>query len=247
MAFGRSTNPAFRAMTTASARSFEATETMTAQGAANKTLLLLVFLLIPAAYSWSQFTAGANMSLYIGGGVIGGLVFALVTTFKPTWARITAPLYAAFEGLFLGAISAYFEAQYPGIASQAIALTFGTLLTMLIVYKTGLIKVTHKFRMGVVAATGGIALIYLASWILGFFNISLPLLHNASLFSIGFSLLVVGIAALNLVLDFDFIDQGEAQDAPKHMEWYAAFGLMVTLIWLYIEFLRLLSKLSSRD
>jgi len=169
-----------------------------------------------------------------------------VTVFKKEWSPVTAPMYALVEGFFLGAISAVFEARFPGIVFQAVLLTFGTLFALLVAYRSGLIKVTENFKLGVVAATGGIALLYLASFVLGFFNINVPVIHEASGWGIAFSLFVVVVAALNLVLDFDFIENGAAARAPKYMEWYGAFGLMVTLVWLYVEFLRLLSKIQQR-
>ncbi|MBF0123207.1 MAG: Bax inhibitor-1/YccA family protein, partial [Candidatus Omnitrophica bacterium] len=178
---------------------------------------------------------------------IGGIIFALITIFKKEWSMYTAPVYAVCEGLVLGGLSAIFEMQFPGIVMQAVALTFGTLFCLLMAYKSGLIRVTDKFRLGVVAATGAIALVYLVSWILGFFHVSVPFIQGNSIWSIGFSLVVVGIASMNLVLDFDMIDRGAEAGAPKYMEWYCAFGLMVTLIWLYMEILRLLSKLRSRN
>jgi uncharacterized YccA/Bax inhibitor family protein len=159
---------------------------------------------------------------------------------------VTAPIYAALEGLALGGISAVFESRYPGIVSQAVFLTFGTLAALLIAYRSGWIKATENFKLGVVAATGGIFFVYLISFVLSFFGVSIPLIHGSGVFGILFSLFVVVIAALNLVLDFDFIEQGAEQGAPKYMEWFAAFGLMVTLIWLYLEVLRLLSKLQQR-
>jgi len=171
---------------------------------------------------------------------------ALVTIFKPVWAPVTAPIYALLEGLALGAISAYFQARFPGIVIQAVALTFGVLFALLLAYRSGLIPVTENFRLGIVAATGGIAIFYLVAIGLGFFGIRIPMLHEGSWLGIGFSVFVVIIAALNLVLDFDFIEKGAEQGAPKVMEWYAAFGLIVTLVWLYLEILRLLSKLRSR-
>jgi uncharacterized YccA/Bax inhibitor family protein len=159
---------------------------------------------------------------------------------------VTAPIYAALEGLALGGISALFESHYPGIVSQAVFLTFGTLAALLIAYRSGWIKATENFKLGVAAATGGIFFVYLISFVLSFFGVSIPLIHGSGIFGILFSLFVVVIAALNLVLDFDFIEQGAEQGAPKYMEWYAAFGLMVTLIWLYLEILRLLAKLQQR-
>ncbi len=222
---------------------------MTLNGTVTKTGLLLVLAVITATFAWLQVStpAGiANYGIYAWGGAIGGLVLALVTIFKKEWSPVTAPLYALVEGFFLGAISAVFEMRFPGIVFQAVLLTFGTLFALLFAYRSGLIKATENFKLGVVAATGGIALVYLATIVLGFFNINIPMIHESGIVGIGFSLFVVVIAALNLVLDFDFIENGVEQGAPKYMEWYGAFGLMVTLVWLYIEFLRLLSKLQSR-
>lgn len=222
---------------------------MTLNGTVTKTGLLVVLAVITATFAWMQVssTAGVgNVGIYAWGGAIGGLVLALVTVFKKEWSPVTAPLYALVEGFFLGAISAVFEMRFPGIVFQAVLLTFGTLFALLFAYRSGLIKATENFKLGVVAATGGIALVYLATIALGFFGIKIPMIHDSGIVGIGFSLFVVVIAALNLVLDFDFIENGVEQGAPKYMEWYGAFGLMVTLVWLYIEFLRLLSKLQSR-
>lgn len=226
---------------------------MTINGTINKTLILLALVVIPAVYVWDMFYAtGLNaegglkdptIMYWMYGGAIGGLIVALITIFKKTWAPVTAPIYAILEGLFIGGISAMFEMQFSGIVFQAVALTFGTLFAMLVTYRTGLIKVTENFRTGVVAATGGIFVVYLISFGLSFFGVSVPFIHSGGLFGILFSLFVVGIAALNLVLDFDFIEKGAEHGAPKYMEWYGAFGLIITLVWLYIEFLRLLSKL----
>ena len=177
------------------------------------------------------------------GGAIGGFILALVTIFKKQWSPITAPLYALVEGFFLGAISAVYNAQFQGIVLQAIMLTFGIMFALLFAYRSGLIKATENFKLGVTAATGGIALIYIATLVLRLFGIQVPFIHDSGLIGIGFSLVVVVIASLNLVLDFDFIESGVEAGAPKYMEWYGAFGLMVTLVWLYLELLRLLSKL----
>ncbi|MFG3447024.1 MULTISPECIES: Bax inhibitor-1/YccA family protein [unclassified Stenotrophomonas] len=226
-------------------------QVMTINGTVNKTGVLLLLTVLTAAFAWSQ-AVGADgqiapgAMIYAIGGAIGGLVLALVTVFKKEWSPVTAPMYALVEGFFLGAISAVFEARFPGIVFQAVLLTFGTLFALLAAYRSGLIKVTENFKLGVVAATGGIALLYLASFVLSFFNINVPVIHEASWLGIAFSLFVVVVAALNLVLDFDFIENGAAARAPKYMEWYGAFGLMVTLVWLYVEFLRLLSKLQQR-
>jgi uncharacterized YccA/Bax inhibitor family protein len=182
----------------------------------------------------------------IGGG-IGGFIFALATIFKKTWAPFTAPIYAVLQGLMLGGISSMMNAEFKGIVIQAVALTFGTLFALLFAYRSGLIKVTENFRLGVVAATGGIFIAYLLSFVLGLFGVNIGFMHSNGPIGIIVSLVIVVVAALNLVLDFDFIESGAESGAPKYMEWYAAFGLMVTLIWLYLEFLRLLSKLSSRN
>lgn len=232
--------------------SFEQTLTagarMTLQGTVNKSFLLIGVLLIPALYVFRNAEANPEMTkIAMYGGLIAGLILALITSFKAVWSPVTAPLYAAAEGCFLGGLSAFFEARYPGIAIQAILLTCGTFLALLAVYSMRVIKVTENFKMGVLAATGGVFLVYLASWILSFFGIQIPFIHESGLIGIGFSVFVVVLAALNLVLDFDFIENGCQQGAPKYMEWYASFGLLVTLVWLYVEILRLLAKLNSRD
>jgi uncharacterized YccA/Bax inhibitor family protein len=225
---------------------------MTLNGTVNKTAALLLLSVLTAAFAWSQVEFGVDgrpqpgFGVYLWGGLIGGFVLALVTIFKKTWAPVTAPLYALVEGFFLGAVSAMYNHLYEGIVLQAVMLTFGTLFALLFAYRSGLIKVTDNFRLGVVAATGGIALVYLATIVLGFFGINIPLIHESGIVGIGFSLFVIVIASMNLVLDFDFIETGVEQGAPKYMEWYGAFGLMVTLVWLYLEFLRLLAKLNQR-
>ncbi len=227
--------------------------TMTVQGTATKTLILLGLCVGTACFTWSMVwsaVAANNMAQvlpWMFGGVIGGLIFGLATAFVPRWAPVTAPLYALAEGLFLGALSAILEMRYPGIALQGVSATFGTLLTLLLAYQSGVIRATEQFKAGIIAATGGIGLVYLISFVLGFFGMSVPFIHEAGLIGIGFSVFVVIIAALNLVLDFDYIESASRSGAPKSMEWYGAYGLMVTLVWLYIEVLRLLSKLKSRD
>jgi len=226
-------------------------QAMTINGTVNKTGILLLLTVLTAAFAWSQSVdaygqVSSSAMMYTIGGAVGGLILALVTVFKKEWSPVTAPMYALVEGFFLGAISAVFNMKFPGIVFQAVLLTFGTLFALLMLYRSGVIKVTEKFKMGVFAATGGIALVYLASFVLSFFNINVPVIHDASLLGIAFSLFVVAVAALNLVLDFDFIETGAEARAPKYMEWYGAFGLMVTLVWLYVEFLRLLSKIQQR-
>jgi uncharacterized YccA/Bax inhibitor family protein len=179
------------------------------------------------------------------GGLIGGFVFALIAIFSPRRSVWAAPLYAVSEGLCLGALSAMFNEQTNGIVLQAVGLTLGVLFLMLVLYRTGAIKVTNKLRSGIIIATGAIALFYIATWIIGMFT-PVTFMHDASLLSIGISVFVVIIAALNFLMDFDFIDRGAQMAAPKYMEWYGAFGLMLTLVWLYLEMLRLLSKLNRR-
>ena len=246
----RTANPALNSKTfqAYSSRS-DAVDAMTIQGTVNKTAIMLCCLLLSAGWTWNMFYTTGNPAAvmpWMIGGAIGGFVVAIITVFKKTAAPITAPIYALLEGLFIGGISSIFEARYPGIVIQAVGLTFGTLFALLFAYKSGLIKATENFKLGVVAATGSIMLIYIASIVLGFFGIRVPFIHDSGPLGILFSLVVVVIAALNLVLDFDFIEHGAEHGAPKFMEWYAAFGLMVTLVWLYIEMLRLLAKLRSR-
>ena len=220
---------------------------MTIQGAVNKTGILLALVILSAAFAWNRFSQDpASAMMFMKVGAIGGLIVALVTCFKKEWSPVTAPIYALLEGLALGGISAALNTQWNGIALQAAMLTFGTLFTMLAAYRCGWIRATAKFRTGVIAATGGIFLLYLVSWILGMFGVNLSFMHGSGLLSIGISVFVVVIAALNLVLDFDVIEQGAQLGAPKYLEWYAAFGLLVTLVWLYLEILRLLAKLNSR-
>lgn len=248
----RSGNPALNDSTfseflgTASSRS----NTMTITGTANKTLILVGLAFATSLYTYTtaingQFDQAIPWAV---GGAIVALILGLVTAFKPTAAPITAPLYALAEGLLLGGLSALYEIRYgklmPGIVVLAVTLTFGTLTALLAAYQFRLIRATENFKLGVFAATGGIGILYLATFILGFFGIQIPYLHSAGPIGIGFSAFVVVVAALNLVLDFDFIENACQQGAPKWMEWYAGYGLMVTLVWLYIEFLRLLAKIA---
>jgi uncharacterized YccA/Bax inhibitor family protein len=243
-------NPALSSSTFTGFGRVAAADAMSIQGTVNKTLVLLLCVVITATWVWNLFYQTMNPNVvvpWLAVGAIAGFIVALITIFKKTWAGVTAPIYALLEGLVLGGLSALAEAQFQGIVIQAVALTFGTFLALLLAYKSRLIRATENFKAGVMAATGGILLIYLATIILGFFGVQIPLIHQSGLVGIGFSVFVVIIAALNLVLDFDFVEQGAAAGAPKFMEWYAAFGLMVTLIWLYIEILRLLTKLRSRE
>lgn len=220
---------------------------MTIQGTVNKTFILLLLVLVTFVYSWNQFLSSPNSAMpLILIGAIGGLIVALITIFIPKVSPFTAPLYALLEGLFVGAVSAQYEVQYGGIVFQAVLLTIGVLLSLLLAYKSGFIKVTQNFRLGVVAATGAIFVVYLISFIGSFFGFNIPHLHEATPLGIIISIVIVIIAALNLVLDFDFIENASERGVPKYFEWYGAFGLLVTLIWLYLEILRLLSKIRNR-
>ncbi|MBS0263024.1 MAG: Bax inhibitor-1/YccA family protein [Planctomycetes bacterium] len=261
----RSGNPALSDKVFSNAAREAATgQSMTLEGTAIKTGFLLAILCAGAVFTWVQTDALAPALTteavrragelhppqfaygYFIAGMIGGLIASLATMFVPRWSPITAPIYAGFEGLALGAISAIVEYRYPGIALQAVGLTFGTLAALLLAYSTRLVRATEHFKMGIMAATGAIGLVYLVSFVLSFFGIRIPLIHESGLIGIGFSVFVVIIASLNLVLDFDFIETGTRRGAPKYMEWYGGFGLLMTLVWLYIEVLRLLSKLRER-
>jgi uncharacterized YccA/Bax inhibitor family protein len=242
----RSGNPALTADTFRGSRAGVGEDAMTIQGTVNKTALALVILMAAASYTWNLGVDDPRIPAFTMVGVIGGLIVALVTVFKKEWAATTTPIYAGLEGLALGGISAVFESRYPGIVSQAVFLTFGTLGGLLLAYRSGFIKATENFKLGVFAATGGIALVYLIGFVMSLFGSGIPMIHSSGTVGIVFSVIVVGVAALNLVLDFDFIEHGAEHGAPKYMEWYGAFGLLVTLVWLYLEILRLLSKLQER-
>ena len=241
----RSGNPALNTKTFSG---FDMTTeaSMTIMGTVHKTALGLLLLMSTALFTWNMPAGDPRATGLMIVGMIGGLIVAIITIFKHHLAKYTVPAYALLEGLALGGISKFFEVMYPGIVNQAVMLTFGTLGALLLAYRSGLIKATENFKLGVVAATGGIFFVYLISWVLSWFSVSVPMIHSNSNMSILFSIGVVVIAALNLVLDFDFIEEGSEKGAPKYMEWYGAFGLLVTLIWLYLEILRLLAKLSSR-
>jgi uncharacterized YccA/Bax inhibitor family protein len=242
-------NPALNQNTFTDVQSARGTDAMTIQGTVNKTSILLLLVVIAASFTWRMYLTGdgADVMPWTFGGAIGGFVVGLVTCFKKEWSPVTSPLYAICEGLFIGGFSSILEARYPGIVLQAVMLTFGTLAALLGAYKTGLIVASDKFKRGVIAATGGIALLYIATIILGFFHVQVPFIYGSSPIGIGFSIVVVIIAALNLVIDFDFIEKGAECGAPKYLEWYAAFGLLVTLVWLYLEIIRLLAKLNRRN
>ncbi len=257
MNLSKSSNPVLKEKTFS--RDYTAqSDVMTVNGTVNKTALMLLLVIAGAVFTWNKFfeavatnpeagLAAVGPWLAIGG--IGGFITVLVTVFRPQSSGISAPIYAVFEGLFLGGISAVFESMYPqqGLVLRAVMLTFAVFMVMLFLYRSGIIKVTQKFMMGVVAATAGIALVYFVSFIAGMFGAEMSFLYGNSNLSIGISLFVVAIVALNLVLDFSFIERAAESGAPKYMEWYGAFGLMVTLVWLYLEILRLLSKVASRD
>lgn len=243
----RSGNPSLKTEAFQNFKESDAGRKMTIQGTVNKTLILLLLLLVTFVYSWNQFATSPNSVLpLILVGAVGGLLIGIVTIFVPKVSPFTAPVYALLQGLFLGAISAQYEAQYGGIVFQAVLITIGVLLSLLLVYKSGLIKVTQNFRIGIAAATGAIFLVYLISFVGGFFGFEIPHLHESTPLGIGISVVIVVIAALNLVLDFDFIENAASKQVPKYFEWYGAFGLLVTLVWLYLEILRLLSKIRSR-
>ncbi|HAR62333.1 MAG TPA: hypothetical protein DF296_06835 [Candidatus Margulisbacteria bacterium] len=238
----RTGNPALQGDLVPSTRSFDPLQEMSIEGTTNKSFILLALAALSAWWIWSNPTL---MSLFLVG-MIGGFIVALITIFKKNWAPVTAPLYAVLEGFALGGLSVYMELEYPGIVLQAISLTFGTLFVMLAAYRTGIIKVTEKFRLAVFIATGGIALVYITDLILSLFGIKVSFIYQNGAIGILFSLFVVAIAALNLILDFDVIETLSASGVPKYMEWYGAFSLMVTLVWLYLEIIRLLSKLRNR-
>ncbi len=226
---------------------------MTIQGTVNKSLALIVLVIGTAwmtwqsAYpdGWSIDSAPVIPSWYIPA-ILGALVVSIVIIFKKEWAPFLAPVYAILEGAALGALSAIFEQRFPGIVLQAVLCTFGTFIALLFAYKTRLIRATENFKLGVIAATGGIAIVYMIDMILMFFGHRVPLIHENGPIGIAVSVGITAVAALNLVLDFDFIENGAERGAPKFMEWYAAFGLVLTLIWLYLEILRLLSKTRRR-
>jgi len=242
----RSGNPVLKANTFIQRHAAIDNGTMTITGTVNKTALSLLLLMTTAIFTWNMAPNDPRVGGLMMVGIFGGLIAAMITVFKQHLAPYTTPIYALLEGLALGGISRFFETLYPGIVNQAVFLTFGTLAALLFAYRSGLIKPTENFKLGIAAATGGIFFVYIISFILGLFGVQIPLIHSNSNFGILFSFGVVVIAALNLVLDFDFIEEGAEIGAPKYMEWFGAFGLLVTLIWLYLEILHLLAKLQSR-
>lgn len=222
---------------------------MTIRGTAGKTMILLVILTCAAGFSWKMVQSRPDIMFPVMiGSLIGGLVLCLATCFKPFWSPYTAPLYALAEGILLGVISLWYSVNYGNaLVIQAISLTLADLFLLLLAYQSGWIKATEKFKLGVFAATGAIALVYIVSMVLRLFNMEIPLIHSAGWVGIAFSVVVVIVASLNLILDFDLIERGAEVQAPKSLEWYGGFALLVTLVWLYLEILRLLAKLNSRD
>lgn len=229
---------------------YKSGDVMTASGTASAALLLTLLLVASAIFGWSSVSESVNGAVtfpgWTMGGALVGFVLALVLTFKPKLARVLAPIYAVAQGVFVGAISKVFNTAYDGIVLQAVGITLGVFVVMLVLYRTGVIRVTDKMRRTVIGATLGVAVFYGVSLILSLFGANISFFNSSSLIGIGFSLLVAGLAAMNLALDFDFIERGEQSGLPKYMEWYAAFGLLVTMVWLYLEILRLLAKLRDR-
>ena len=242
----KTSNPAL------SAKTFEqhpaaAGEAMTLQGTINKTGILLFCAFASAAWTWHlASTRPAAVAGWLWIGLLGGLGLAFVTIFKKEWAPVTAPLYALAEGLALGALSAVMNTAYHGIALQALEATGGVTLVMLMLYTSGVLRATPKFTLGVIAATGGIFVVYILDLVLSFFHAGVPLLNSTGPWGIAISVVIVIVAALNLILDFGFVESGVHAGAARYMEWYGAFGIMVTLVWMYVEILRLLAKLNSR-
>ncbi len=251
MALFKSGNPTLTEKIFNKTAGFADDTTMTVNGTLNKFGFLFLMVLASASFAWYQFANGKDVTALMITGAIGGLIVAIVLAFKPIWAPYLAPAYALLEGLFIGGISVIINytlaESYPGIIMQAVGLTFGVAISMFLLYNFRIIKATERFKSIVITATMGIAMFYLIAFGLSFFSIDIPFLHEGGWMGIGFSLFVVAIASMNLILDFDRIEQGSEMGAPKYMEWYGAFGLMVTIVWLYIEILRLLSKLGSRD
>jgi uncharacterized YccA/Bax inhibitor family protein len=251
MAIFKSGNPTLSEKHFENTQVLNPSDVMTEKGTMNKFFMMCLLVIASASFTWSAFYQGKDVSSWMWIGAIGGLIVALATVFKPNWSPITAPIYALLEGVFVGAISAVYNNTFqnvaPNIVMQAVGLTFGVVLAMFILYRFGVIQATQRFRSIVIMATSGIMIFYLIALLLRMFGVEMAFLHEGSLLGIGFSLFVVVIAALNLILDFDMIEKGVAHGAPKYMEWYGAFGLIVTIVWLYLEILRLLGKLNSRD
>lgn len=250
MALFQSSNPALKDNIYDKSVSLPGQEVMTQRGTLNKFGFLSLMVIASASFTWSAYYQNKDIMPWMIGSAIGGLIVAMVIIFKQQWAGYLAPAYGLLEGVFLGGISAIYNNAFqkvaPGIVMQAVGLTFGVVIAMYILYRTGVIKATEKFKSIVITATAGVAIFYLIAMVLRLFHVDMPFIHEGSSMGILFSLVIVAIAAMNLILDFDRIDQGAAIGAPKYMEWYCAFGLLVTIVWLYLEILRLLSKFASR-
>lgn len=242
----RSGNPSLNSSTFDKHRNLSNDNPMTLQGTVNKVFILLFLLIFSSIIVWNIHGNGFDVIPIVIGGAILGFIIALVTIFNKKISPITAPIYAILEGLFVGGISAIYESEFQGITIQAVLITFGVLFALLLAYSSRLIKPSENFKLGIVAATGGIFLVYLFDIILSFFGMNVPFIHESSPVGILVSVVIVIIASLNLILDFDFIEEGCKSNVPKYMEWYTAFGLIVTLVWLYLEILRLLSKIYRR-
>lgn len=257
MNLARTSNPLFGKNTFDQAFSTYSEDRMTLSGTINKTALVILFVIASAFYTWQKFfevfdpampaAAMSAIKMYMLIGGIGGFIVALVATFTPKISGFLTPIYAVLQGLFLGGLSATFEGMFPGLVIKAVAITFAVFLGMLLIYRQRIIKVTGKFKRGMFAAMFGLMLVYLGSWIASMFGVNVSFLSGGGSFGLIFSLIVTGISAFSLLLDFDFIEQSAAQEAPKYMEWYSVFGLLVSLVWLYINILRLLSIFASRD
>jgi uncharacterized YccA/Bax inhibitor family protein len=250
MALFKSGNPALNEKVFNKTIGVQQSDVMTVRGTLNKFGLMMILLMGSASLTWKAAGDGVNVYPWMIGSAIIALVLAIVMAFKTQWASFLAPVYALLEGVFLGGISAYFNYVFadkaPNIVSQAVGLTFGVVIAMYALYHFRIIKATQQFKSIVILATAGIAVFYLLAMVLRLFHIDMPLIHESTWMGIGFSFFVVAIAALNLILDFDRIEQGSKMGAPKYMEWYGAFGLLVTIVWLYLEILKLLAKLADR-
>jgi uncharacterized YccA/Bax inhibitor family protein len=250
MALFKSGNPTLQEKMFQNTISIPGGDTMTQRGALNKFFFLFLMVMASASFTWSAFYQGKDVMPWMIGGAIGGFVVALIIVFKKEWSPYLAPAYGLLEGVFVGGISAIYNNAFqkvaPGIVMQAVGLTFGVVIAMYLLYQFRIIKATERFKSIVFTATAGVAIFYLIAMVLRMFGVDMPFIHEGSNLGILFSLVIVVIAAMNLIMDFDMIDQGAAAGAPKYMEWYCAFGLMVTIVWLYIEILRLLSKFASR-
>jgi uncharacterized YccA/Bax inhibitor family protein len=247
----QSSNPILKDNLFVKESAFTTNEVMTLRGTVNKTFSLVGICFLTSVLTWGSLMglvpekAGSATGVLIGSAILGFIV-AMVTIFKHSWAPVTAPLYAALEGVVLGAVSLMFEQRYPGIVFQAVLLTFGVLFSLLFAYKSGWIRASEKFKLGIMAATGAVAIIYLIGFVMSFFGTRIPMIHEATPIGIGFSLVVVVIASLNFILDFDMIERGVSARAPRYMEWYSGFAILITLVWLYMEILKLLGKVRDR-